>query len=135
MIVVRNFFLRICGIIAGKLMHNMAFLKLIRSPSWFFDINPVGRILSRFSKDFEIIDQILIDIIGQFLNLIFNVFGTFFIVIYYTNGIFLVPLIPVTLIYAIVYAFYKRTQRELQRIESINRTPLYSHFSGFSKKI
>lgn len=41
----------------------------------------------------------------------------------------LVPLVPIFVFYYIIQSFYRSTSRELQRIEAITRSPLYSHFS------
>ena len=42
---------------ATKYYHPMALWKLLRAPMGFFDSQPIGRILNRFSKDVESIDQ------------------------------------------------------------------------------
>jgi len=44
-------------------MHNTMVRKVLRSFVLFFDSNPVGRILTRFSKDMIVIDLIMIPII------------------------------------------------------------------------
>jgi ABC-type multidrug transport system fused ATPase/permease subunit len=44
---------------ASKKLYNQMFIRVIKSPLRFFDTTPIGRILNRFSKDFEIIDSTL----------------------------------------------------------------------------
>lgn len=44
---------------ASKAMHRKALNKVVRSPTKFFDNNPSGAILSRFSKDTSISDTLL----------------------------------------------------------------------------
>ena len=44
---------------SSKGLHNKMFAKILFAPSRFFDINPVGRILNRFSKDLGTIDELL----------------------------------------------------------------------------
>lgn len=40
-------------------LHNTMFTSLIRAPMRFFDINPSGRILNRFSRDTGAVDDLL----------------------------------------------------------------------------
>lgn len=40
-------------------LHNYMFYRTMKSPLYFFDMTPVGRILNRFSQDIDIIDNVL----------------------------------------------------------------------------
>jgi ATP-binding cassette subfamily C (CFTR/MRP) protein 4 len=44
---------------ASKKLHDRSFLCLLHSPMRFFDLNPTGRILNRFSKDMGAVDELL----------------------------------------------------------------------------
>lgn len=44
---------------ASKKLHNQLFTNLLNVPMRFFNKNPLGRILNRFSKDMGIIDELL----------------------------------------------------------------------------
>lgn len=44
---------------AARRLHNKMFFGLLRAPMRFFDTNPSGRILNRFSRDMGAIDEIL----------------------------------------------------------------------------
>lgn len=44
---------------ASVRLHNRLFKKLVRAPMVFFETNPIGQILNRFSRDTGIIDDIL----------------------------------------------------------------------------
>lgn len=44
---------------ASKKLHDKSFLSLLHSPMRFFDTNPSGRILNRFSKDMGTVDELL----------------------------------------------------------------------------
>ena len=42
--------------------------KVLRAPiNLFYDVTPIGKILNRFSKDLQVMDQQLCFIIGSFL--------------------------------------------------------------------
>lgn len=51
-------FFNIC-MAASRMLHNRMFACLLRAPMQFFDTNPGGRILNRFSKDMGAIDELL----------------------------------------------------------------------------
>lgn len=44
---------------AARRLHNKMFFGLLRAPMRFFDVNPSGRILNRFSRDMGAIDELL----------------------------------------------------------------------------
>jgi ATP-binding cassette subfamily C (CFTR/MRP) protein 1 len=52
-----------------------------------------------------------------------------FIVISYSTVVFLAVAVPMLIIYYFVQRFYVATSRQLKRIESITRSPIYTHFS------
>jgi ATP-binding cassette, subfamily C (CFTR/MRP), member 1 len=135
LIVIRNAFVFILGLVASTRLHQKAIKSIFngnniinQAPISFFDSTPLGRIISRFSKDQEICDSSISQTILQFLSSIFNLFSILVMIIY-VNWIFIFPFIPIFIIYLIILQVYRSTSRELKRIESISRSPLYSHFS------
>lgn len=52
-------------LIAGNRIFTKSFRRILRAPKWFFDTTPVGRFLSRFSKDQEMLDSTLPTLIQQ----------------------------------------------------------------------
>jgi ABC-type multidrug transport system fused ATPase/permease subunit len=63
---------------ASRKLHGQLFIRVIKAPLRFFDTTPIGRVLNRFSKDFEIVDSVLAGNFGssfifkKFLKLHFN---------------------------------------------------------------
>lgn len=50
---------KVGGVIAAASLHRYLLTGILRTPSHFFDTTPVGRILSRFSKDVDVLDNTL----------------------------------------------------------------------------
>lgn len=64
-------------ILSAKQMHRLLLSNVLRWPMTMFDTTPLGRILSRFSKDMEAIDIDLPGILQFGLSLFFSVISHF----------------------------------------------------------
>jgi ATP-binding cassette, subfamily C (CFTR/MRP), member 1 len=100
----------------------------MRLPMAFFDTTPLGRILNRFSKDVDVIDNVLPMSMRFWIMMFFNVLAVL-VVISYTTYQFLYVILPIGLMYYAIQKFYVATSRQLKRIESVTRSPIYTHFS------
>lgn len=100
----------------------------MRSPMSFFDTTPTGRILNRFSKDIDIIDTAIPATIRDWMSCFLQVIAAI-VMIGLATPLFLVVIIPVAVAYYFIQKFYVPTSRQLKRLESITRSPIYAHFS------
>ncbi|KAK2171191.1 hypothetical protein NP493_1094g02038 [Ridgeia piscesae] len=100
---------------------------MLRAPMSFFDTTPVGRIMNRFSKDIDTIDVNIPITIRVLVSSLAVVIGTI-VVISYTTPVFLCVLLPLGLLYYFIQRFYISSSRQLRRIDSILRSPIYTHF-------
>lgn len=113
---------------AARDLHNKLLHNTMRLPMSFFDTTPLGRILNRFSKDVDVIDNVLPMSMRFWIMMFFNAVGVI-VTISYSTPIFLAAVVPLGIIYYIVQKFYVATSRQLKRIESVTRSPIYTHFS------
>ncbi|CAB3223734.1 unnamed protein product [Arctia plantaginis] len=113
---------------AAKILHEILLNNILRAPLHFFEVTPVGRILSRFSKDVDSVDTSLAAKISNALNYLFEVIGTLFI-ISYSTPMFMAVIIPIGVLYYAVQRFFVPTSRQLMRMKSIARSPIFSHFN------
>uniref|UniRef100_A0A4W4EQU7 ATP-binding cassette, sub-family C (CFTR/MRP), member 3 n=1 Tax=Electrophorus electricus TaxID=8005 RepID=A0A4W4EQU7_ELEEL len=111
-----------------KSLHQGLLDNKFHTPQAFFDTTPIGRIINRFSKDIYVIDEALPSTVLMFLGTVFASLATM-IVIISSTPIFSVVVGPLALIYFFVQRFYVATSRQLKRLESVSRSPIYSHFS------
>ena len=55
------------------MLHNMAMYAVLRSPMRYFDTNPIGILLNRFSKDTYYMDERFPDVFLDFIGeLVYN---------------------------------------------------------------
>ncbi|KAL7635871.1 UNVERIFIED_CONTAM: hypothetical protein RMT77_013688 [Armadillidium vulgare] len=108
-------------------LHSNLLNNVVHLPTFFFDTNPIGRILNRFSKDLDTLDNTLPWNLRSWLMCVGQVIATL-VVICYATPIFIAVLIPTMILYYFVQLVYVTTSRQLKRIESVSRSPIYSHF-------
>ncbi|CAB4400795.1 unnamed protein product [Rhizophagus irregularis] len=116
-----------CAIRAARKLHHQMLDGVIRSPMSFFDTTPLGRILNRFSKDIYTIDELLPRIFAGYFRTFFVVLSTIF-VISFSTPLFIILIIPMTFMYIYIQTYYLSTSRELKRLDSVTRSPIYAHF-------
>jgi len=112
---------------AAKNLHRQAAFRILRTPISFFDSTPLGRVINRFSKDQDAIDNTLADSVRMFLMTLTAAIGSFVLIIYATP-FFAIPIVPLLALYYFMQEVYRSTSRELKRLDSISRSPLYAHF-------
>ena len=109
-------------------LHDGIFKRILRSPMLFFETNPMGRILNRFTRDLGIIDQQLPVTVSD-LN--YNLMSSLGVVLttVVVKPWMAVPCFTLALIAIPFRLYYIRSARELQRLDSIARTPVYTHIT------
>ncbi|NXJ08863.1 MRP3 protein, partial [Odontophorus gujanensis] len=127
-VLVSSYTLAMGGINAARTLHTALLENKFRTPQSFYDTTPTGRIINRFSKDIFVIDEVIPPTILMFLGTFFNSLSTM-IVIVASTPLFAVVIVPLAILYFFVQRFYVATSRQLKRLESVSRSPIYSHFS------
>ncbi|KRJ97656.1 multidrug resistance-associated protein 1 isoform X10 [Drosophila yakuba] len=115
-------------IYCSKLLHETLLSYVFRWPMELFDTTPLGRVVNRFSKDVDTIDNVLPMLWRMVISQAFAVLATI-VVISLSTPIFLAVIVPIAFLYYFAQRFYVATSRQLMRLESVSRSPIYSHFS------
>lgn len=115
------------GINSAKGLHEGMLRSVLRAPMFFFDTTPLGRLLNRFSKDVQVLDEVLPMSFYSFFRTSVAIIGVLGVIIYSTP-IFILVLIPLIPVYIYLQRYSLRTSRELKRLDSVSRSPTFAHF-------
>ncbi|KAJ3847227.1 multidrug resistance-associated ABC transporter [Lentinula lateritia] len=102
--------------------------KVLQSPVSFFDTTPIGRILSRLSKDQDTLDTELPLTMMQFLTTVSSIVGTIGLVFYIFPFLGII-FAPMSILYWFLSLYYRRSSVEVKRLDSLARSNFYSSFS------
>jgi ATP-binding cassette, subfamily C (CFTR/MRP), member 1 len=104
-------------------LHAKYIHKVIIAPvTTFFDVTPVGRILNRFSRDLDQVDNPLPYFSMWMLMYFFQICAAF-LVCAGTNPYVLIIYLPLAVVFVYVTKYFQASARELKRLDSITRSP------------
>ncbi|EWM27372.1 multidrug resistance-associated protein 1 [Nannochloropsis gaditana] len=124
----RTYLSVLAGVRASDYLHHRALQKVLGAPMRYFDTTPLGSLVQRFSSDLDQVDQQLPGTLGMFITCVFQLVGTLGAILAATPQ-FSVALFPISWIYLSVMNYFRAVTRELKRLDSLSRSPIYSHFS------
>lgn len=118
----------VCGsLAASRRIHERLIQKVTHAKFRFFDQTPLGQLMNRFSKDIESVDQevapVAIRVVHCFASIV-----TIVILISIIAPAFLIAALVITVLYFLIGSFYISSSRDLKRLESVHRSPLYQQF-------
>uniref|UniRef100_A0A061RCR8 ATP-binding cassette, subfamily C (CFTR/MRP), member 2 n=1 Tax=Tetraselmis sp. GSL018 TaxID=582737 RepID=A0A061RCR8_9CHLO len=113
---------------AARQLHHRLLHTILRLPMSFFDTQPTGRLLNRFTKDTEAVDVQLSGSISSFA-MCFTMVWMSLVVVIIVTPVFILGVIPIGFIYLRLQKVFISTSRELKRLDSIAFSPIFSHFS------
>ncbi|CRL03642.1 CLUMA_CG016458, isoform A [Clunio marinus] len=124
----RNFVFSILTTRASRHLHDAMVAGITKASMYFFNTNPSGRILNRFSKDIKEVDEILPFTLVDVFQVIFNILGAVTVLVV-INRFYLIPTFALFTIFHYLRKFYLKTSLDVKRIQSTTSSPIFSHFS------
>lgn len=124
----RTYVTFVSGIRASNRIFKRVVTRILRARLRFFDKTPLGRIMNRFSKDIESVDQELTPFAETTFACIVSCVSTLVLITVITPG-FLFFAVIISYFYYLVGSFYISLSRELKRFDSITKSPIHQHFS------
>jgi ATP-binding cassette, subfamily C (CFTR/MRP), member 10 len=117
------------GLNACVKVHDRLLTALCYAPMSFHDAVPVGRLTNRLSADQFSTDESLPFMLNIFLAQGWGLAGTILVLCLSTSGLFLLAVPFLAVLYYRLQRTYRATSRELRRLDSTSRSPLFAHFS------
>ncbi|OIS99286.1 PREDICTED: ABC transporter C family member 2-like [Nicotiana attenuata] len=122
-----SFWLITSSLYAARRLHDAMLNSILRAPMVFFHTNPLGRIINRFAKDLGDIDRTVAPFVSMFLGQVFQLISTF-VLIGIVSTMSLWAIMPLLVLFYGAYLYYQSTAREVKRLDSISRSPVYAQF-------
>ncbi|KAJ3345476.1 hypothetical protein GGF32_008414, partial [Allomyces javanicus] len=117
----------VCGIRAARSLHNRMLSRVAAYKMEFFDTQPVGRVINRFAKDVNVVDETLPRAFQSMVRTFLAVLSVMLLISAYTPA-FLAVLAPLAVAYWFIQRIFIASSRELRRLDSVSRSPVYTHF-------
>ncbi|CAG2166002.1 unnamed protein product [Oppiella nova] len=112
---------------AAKRLHRILIERMMRAPVAYFDTTPIGRNLSRFSEDMELIDsELLFDfriMCLKFFSLIVSM-----VMISLETPLIILAILPIIITYVRCQRIYSAGLRQIRRLISTSSSHIISHF-------
>jgi ABC-type multidrug transport system fused ATPase/permease subunit len=113
---------------ASRVLHQGLLSSVIRATTSFFDLTPSGRIISRFSKDMNMIDELLSFQVDQYVQLAVSLLAL--LAQMAASQPYILIVIGVGLIiFLLLQRAFQKTAVDIQRCEALSRAPILSHLT------
>ncbi|CAD7954033.1 unnamed protein product [Amoebophrya sp. A25] len=118
----------IMGQNAARKLHMDCQTAVLRAKMSWLDVTPVGRILNRFAEDTVIIDNNLATTVSLNCQWLYRLTAIFVLasrVSLWTLALF----VPIWMLFLQTQRFYIPSARDLRRLDTVNKSPIFSHFA------
>ncbi|XP_078519306.1 multidrug resistance-associated protein 1-like isoform X2 [Lissotriton helveticus] len=116
------------GILVSKHLHYSLLYSILRCPLSFFERTPSGNLTNRFAKEMDTVDNVIPQVLMMVIMLFLTILEILLIITVATP-LAAVSFIPLGLLYFFLQRFFVATSRQLKRLESVSKSPLYTHFN------
>lgn len=113
---------------SARLLNSNAMQSVLHVPMSYMDTTPLGRILNRFSKDTDSIDNEIGEQLRLFIFPLAMIIGIMILCITYLPY-FAIAIPFLGFGFTFLANFYQGSSREIKRLESIQRSLVYNNFS------
>ncbi|KAK6204248.1 P-loop containing nucleoside triphosphate hydrolase protein, partial [Scheffersomyces amazonensis] len=112
---------------AANKLNVLAVNKIVRVPLSFMDVTPMGRVLNRFTKDTDVLDNELGDQIRFLLFMFSSIVGIIVLCIVYLPW-FAIAVPMLIFIFVAAGNYYQASAREIKRLEAVQRSFVFNNF-------
>ncbi|KAG7191367.1 uncharacterized protein KQ657_003488 [Scheffersomyces spartinae] len=102
--------------------------RVLFAPMSYMDTTPMGRILNRFTKDTDVMDNELSNLLRILVYTAANIVGVLILCVVYLPW-FAIAIPLLAFLFIAIGSFYQASAREMKRLEAVQRSFIYSNFS------
>lgn len=113
---------------AARKLNLQAVERILYVPMSYMDVTPMGRIINRFTKDTDTLDNEMGDKMAMIVYFFCTIAGVIILCIIYLPW-FAIAVPFIVLIFIGFANFYLATGRELKRVEAVQRSNVYNNFN------
>lgn len=113
---------------ASKVLNLEAVKKVLHTKMSFMDTTPIGRIINRFSKDTNSLDNEISQQLKLFIHFSASIVGILIMAIIYLPW-FAIAIPFLLMFFVLITNYYQSSSREVKRLEAINRSFVYNNFN------
>ncbi|KAK6457183.1 P-loop containing nucleoside triphosphate hydrolase protein [Scheffersomyces xylosifermentans] len=113
---------------ASVRLNIFAVKRVLHAPMSFMDTTPMGRILNRFTKDTDVLDNEIGDQLRFFIFVLANIIGVLILCVIYLPW-FAIAIPFLGFMFVAVANYYQASAREIKRLEAIQRSFVYNNFN------
>ena len=124
---IRTFAWVVAALTAATGLHLKLLQSVMDTRMSFFDTTPLGRVIQRFSKDTNALDNILGQSVSSVMSFGLLLFGTI-VVMGWIMPILLPFMVPIFAVYFYIQMYYRPGYREAKRLDAISGSPVFAHF-------
>ena len=101
-----SFWLISSSIHGAKTLHDTMLHSVLRAPTTFFQTNPLGRMMNRFSNDLGDIDRNVASLVNNVMTQVWQLLSTF-VLIGIVSTISLWAIMPLLILFYTAYLYYQ----------------------------
>lgn len=105
---------------ASANLHGQMFMSIVSTKMRFFDTNPSGRVLNRFSKDMGGVDEYLPKVILDSGQMLLSLLGAIVVAII-VDYLFLIPVVLLGMAFMFVRKVYLKSSKNIKRLDGISK--------------
>lgn len=113
---------------ASKTLNLNAVARLLRTTMKFIDGTPSGRILNRFTKDTNSLDNEIGNQLKMLIHMVASVIGILILCVIYLPW-FAIAIPLLFIIFFMITNYYQASSREIKRLEALSRSHVYDNFN------
>lgn len=113
---------------AAKYLNLQAVKRVLHVPMSYMDVTPMGRIINRFTKDSDTLDNEIGDKFAMVAYFFSNIAGVLILCIIYLPW-FAIAIPVLVFLFVVMATFYQASGREVKRLEAVQRSHVYNNFN------